>query len=116
MNPADLFTTWGAAWVTRDPAERLRRFEQCCTENIEFVPPDERPVIRGRAALARHVTEYTAAWPPGVGFELARPPDTHHGYSRGIVRWLFPATIAVGCDIIRIDGGRIASMLVFAEP
>jgi hypothetical protein len=116
VNAAELFAAWGAAWVTRDPADRLRRFEQCCTADVEFVPPDDRPVVRGRTALARHVTEYTVNWPAGVGFELARPPDTHHDYSRGIVRWRFPDTIALGCDIIRIEQGRIASMLVFAEP
>ncbi|MCX4091512.1 nuclear transport factor 2 family protein [Nocardia sp. alder85J] len=116
MTPAELFAAWGAAWLTRDPAERLRRFEQCCTEDVEFVPPDDRPVVRGRAALARHVTEYTRTWPAGVGFELTRPPDTHHDYSRGVVRWTFPSATAVGCDIIRIERGRIASMLVFAEP
>jgi hypothetical protein len=115
VTPEELFDEWGAAWVTRDPAERLRRFTTCCTEDVEFIPPDERPVVHGRQALADHVTEYTSAWPAEVGVSLTRPPETHHGWSRGFVRWTFPTTSAVGCDLIRIQEGRIATMLVFTE-
>jgi hypothetical protein len=63
MTPEELLTEWGAAWVTRDPAERMRRLHACCTRDVEFIPPDERPVVRGRQALADHVSEYTASWP-----------------------------------------------------
>ncbi|ADP83462.1 nuclear transport factor 2 family protein [Pseudofrankia inefficax] len=115
LTPQELFAEWGAAWVTRDPAERLRRFTACCTADVEFIPPDERPVVRGRQALAEHVTAYTADWPAGVTVTLARPPDTHHGWSRGFVRWTFPTTVAIGCDLIRIENGKIATMLVFIE-
>ena len=110
-----MFAEWGAAWVTRDPGERVRRLHICCTDDVEFIPPDERPVVRGRAALADHVTEYTAGWPDGVGVALTRPPETHHGWSRGFVRWTFPTATADGCDIIRIENGQIATMLVFVE-
>ncbi|MDT3443255.1 MULTISPECIES: nuclear transport factor 2 family protein [unclassified Pseudofrankia] len=115
MTPEELFTEWTAAWVTRDPAERLRHFEACCADEVEFVPPDERPVVRGRRALADHVTEYTAAWPDGVTVALAAPPESHHSWSRAYVRWIFPTAVAVGLDIIRVENGRIATMLVFAE-
>lgn len=115
MTPEELFTEWGAAWVTRDPEERLRRLQACCADDIEFIPPDERPIVRGRQALADHVTEYTAGWPAGVGVSLTRPPETHHGWSRGFVRWVFPTAIAEGCDIVRIEDGKIATMLVFTE-
>jgi hypothetical protein len=115
LTPEQLFAEWGAAWVTRDPTERQRRFAACCTDDVEFIPPDERPVVRGRLALADHVTEYTAAWPAGVTATLTRPPETHHGWSRGFVRWTFPTTVARGCDLIRIENGKIATMVVFAE-
>jgi hypothetical protein len=111
----ELFAEWGAAWVTRDADERLARLRACCTEDVEFIPPDERPVVRGREALADHIGQYTAAWPDGVGCTLARPPQTHHGWSRGFVRWTFPTATAEGCDIIRIAEGQIATMLVFVE-
>lgn len=115
MTPEELFTEWGAAWVTRDPQETLRRLKACCTDDVEFIPPDERPVVRGRQALADHITEYTAGWPDGVQVSLSRPPETHHGWSRGFVRWVFPTATAEGCDIVRIEDGRIATMVVFAE-
>ena len=118
MRAEELFAEWGAGWVTRDPAERRARLEACCIEDVEFVPPDERrKAVRGRRALAEHIGEYTAGWPDGVTVDLTGPPQTHHGWSRGFVRWRFPpAEVAVGCDIIRIEDGRIATMLVFAEP
>lgn len=115
LTPAELFAEWGAAWVTRDPAERTRRFTTCCTDDVEFIPPDERPVVHGRQALVEHVAAYTAAWPAGVTVTLARQPETHHGWSRGFVQWTFPDAVAVGCDLIRIENGKIATMLVFTE-
>jgi hypothetical protein len=115
MTPEELFLEWGAAWATRDPQERERRLEQCCTDDVEFIPPDDRPVVRGRQALADHVTSYTAPWPEGVSARLARPPETHHGWSRGLVLWVFPTVTAQGTDIIRIEGGKIATMLVFGD-
>jgi hypothetical protein len=115
MSPEELFAEWGAAWVTRDPAERLRRMTGCCTEDVEFLPPDERPAVRGLATLADHVTEYTSKWPVAVTFGLVGPPQTHHGWSRATVRWTFPSGPADGCDIIRIENGKIATMLVFLE-
>jgi hypothetical protein len=115
MTPEELLTEWGAAWVTRDSAERLRRLRACCTGDVEFIPPDERPAVRGRQALADHITEYTASWPDGVTAALVRPPETHHGWSRGLIRWTFPAAEAVGCEIMRVEDGRIATMLVFAD-
>lgn len=114
MTPEELFAEWMAAWVTRDPAERLRRFEACCVDEVEFIPPDERPVVRGRQALADHVTAYTAAWPAAVTAALAGPSQSHHDWSRAIVHWTFPAAFIVGLDIIRIENGKIATMLVFA--
>lgn len=115
MTPEELFAEWGAAWVTRDRPERLRRLGACCTDDVEFVPPDERPIVRGRAALADHIAEYTAGWPEGVGVGLARPAETHHGWSRGFVRWMFPTATAEGCDIVRIENGKIATMVVFTD-
>ncbi len=115
MTPEDLFVQWGQAWLTRDPDERLRRLRACCTEEVEFVPPDDRPVVRGCQALADHVGEYTSGWPDGVAVTLAAPPETHHGWSRSMVRWAFPTATAEGCDIIKIEGGLIALMLVFAN-
>jgi len=114
--PEELFAEWGAAWATRDDRERERRFEECCTADVEFIPPDERPIVRGRQALADHVAEYTAGWPAGVEMTLRRAPETHHGWSRGFVRWTFPELTADACDIIRIEDGRIATMVVFAAP
>jgi ketosteroid isomerase-like protein len=116
MSAQELFDEWGAAWVTRDPAERVARLEACCTEDVEFTPPDEdRPVVRGRAALIEHVRAYTASWPDGVTVTLAQPPSSHHDWSRAYVRWSFPSADAIGCDIIRIEDGKIAAMLVFTE-
>jgi ketosteroid isomerase-like protein len=116
MTPDELFLEWGAAWATRDADERDRRLRTCCTEDVEFIPPDERPVVRGRRALTEHVATYTAAWPDGMKVSLARPAETHHGWSRALVRWAFPTMTAQGTDIIRVEDGRIATMLVFADP
>jgi hypothetical protein len=116
MTPEELFLEWGAAWVTRDADHRDRRLRACCAEDVEFIPPDERPVVRGRQALGEHIAAYTAGWPDGVNVRLARPPDIHHDWSRGLVEWVFPTTTAQGTDIIRIEHGRIATMLVFADP
>jgi hypothetical protein len=115
MTPEELFLEWGAAWVTRDPQERERRLAACCTDDVVFIPPDERPVVRGRQALADHVNEYTASWPEGALARLARPAETHHGWSRGLVHWVFASGTAQGTDIIRIEDGKIAIMLVFAD-
>jgi hypothetical protein len=116
MTAEELFETWGSGWITRDPAVRLAALEACCTEDVQFTPPDEeRTVVRGRTALAEHIGAYTASWPDGVGVTLAGPPTTHHGWSRGFVRWTFPTAVAVGLDIIRIENGKIAEMLVFTE-
>lgn len=116
MEPEQLFAEWSAGWVTKDPDERRARFEACCAPDVEFVPPDSRPVVHGRDALVAHVGEYTSAWPEGVTVDLVRPPETHHGWSRGLVRWTFPDAVAVGCDLIRVVDGRIAQMVVFNEP
>jgi hypothetical protein len=113
--PEDLFAAWCAAWVTRDPEERRRRFAACCADDLEFTPPDDRPVLHGWRALAEHVDLYTAGWPAGVTAALAGPLDSHHDWSRGYVRWTFPDAVAVGCDLARIENGKIATMLVFTE-
>jgi hypothetical protein len=115
MTPEELLAEWGAAWITKDPAERRRRFEACTTEDVEFIPPDDRPVFRGREALIAHVDDYTAPWPDGVGAVVDGPVETHHGWSRALIRWKFPRQDAVGCEIMRVAGGRIAAMLVFAD-
>jgi hypothetical protein len=115
MSPEELLAEWGAGWVTKDPAERLRLFLACTTDDVEFIPPDERPVFHGRQALIDHVTEYTASWPEGIGVVVEGPVETHHGWSRGLIRWKFPATDAVGCEIMRAVDGKIATMLVFAD-
>jgi hypothetical protein len=82
---------------------------------VEFLPPDDRPAFHGREALIAHVSEYTAAWPDGVLAEVAGPVQTHHGWSRASIRWKFPAADAVGCQVMRVAGGKIATMLVFAD-
>ncbi|MGH3253498.1 MAG: hypothetical protein ACRDOI_45790 [Trebonia sp.] len=115
MTPEELLAQWGAGWVTKDPAARSRHFAACVADDVEFLPPDDRPVFRGRQALIDHVTEYTAKWPAGVGAEVAGPVETHHGWSRAVIRWKFPQTTAVGCEIMRVVDGKIATMLVFAD-
>jgi hypothetical protein len=115
MTPEELLGEWGAAWVTKDEAERRRRFEACAADDVEFIPPDARPVYRGREALISHVTEYTAAWPTGVGAAVDSPVQTHHGWSRALIRWRFPRADAVGCEVMRVADGKIATMLVFAD-
>jgi len=110
-----LFTSWCAGWVSRDHQERLRHLQACCADDLVFVPGDSRPVLHGWRALADHITAYTARWPAGVTAELAAPPESHHGWCRGYIRWTFPHAVAVGCDIARIDGGKIATMVVFVE-
>lgn len=114
-SPEELLGQWGAAWVTKDDAERRRLFESCTTDDVEFLPPDARPAYRGREALITHVNEYTKPWPDGVGAVVDGPVDTHHGWSRAIIRWQFPATDAVGLEIMRVADGKIATMVVFAE-
>jgi hypothetical protein len=115
MSPEELLAAWGTAWVTKDDAERRRLFESCVSEDVEFFPPDARPAYRGREALIAHVSEYTAAWPEGVLAEVDGPVQAHHGWCRATIRWKFPASGAVGCDIMRVVDGRIAVMLVFAD-
>jgi hypothetical protein len=116
VTPEELFFEWGAAWVTRDHAERLRRLETCTVEDVEFTPPfHDRPISRGRANLAAYILDYTSDWPAGMSIELVAPPETHHTWSKALVRWKFPDLDAIGCDIIRIDQGKIASMLVFND-
>jgi hypothetical protein len=115
VTPEELFLEWGAAWTARDPAEKERRLRGCCTDDVEFIPPDERPVMRGIDTLVEHTVTYTSKWPEGTTCRLSRPPETHHGWSRGLVHWVFPDATAQGTDIIRIVDGRIATMLVFAD-
>jgi hypothetical protein len=116
MTPDELFLAWGAAWITRNAVERHRCLEACCTADVEFIPPDERPAVRGRHNLANHIASYTADWPAGMKVRLARPAETHHGWSRGLVLWEFPTMTAQGTDIINLKDGKIATMLVFADP
>ena len=116
MTPDELFIEWGSAFATRDDNERERRLRACCADDVEFIPPDERPVFRGLDALIEHVGEFTAAWPPGTKVSLARPAEFHHGWSRGILRFEFPDRVAQGTEIARIDNGKIASLLVFRDP
>lgn len=114
-SPEELLAEWGAAWVTKDDAERRRLFESCTTADVEFLPPDTRPAYRGREALIAHVRAYTAAWPEGVLAEVDGPVQAHHGWSRATIRWKFPGAVAVGCEIMRVADGKIATMLVFAD-
>jgi hypothetical protein len=111
----ELFLAWGAAWTARDPQEKEQRIRACCTDDVRFIPPDDRPVFSGIDALVEHVKSYTASWPEGTRASLARPPETHHGWSRGLVVWHFPDVQAQGTDVIEIRDGRIATMLVFAD-
>src|SRR5262245_10103447 len=115
MSPQELLAEWGAAWVTKDNAERRRLFESCTNADVEFLPPDARPAYRGREARIAHVSDYAAAWPAGVLAEVDGPVQTHHGWSRARIRWKFPAADAVGCEIMRVVDGKIATMLVFAD-
>jgi hypothetical protein len=115
MTPDELFLEWGAGWISRDPAERERRLRGCCLDDVEFIPPDERPVVRGVEALLGHIGTYTASWPEGMQVKLARPAESHHDWSRGLVCWIFPSVTAQGTDIINIKDGKIARMLVFAD-
>ena len=114
-SPEELLVEWGAAWVTKDDAERRRLFESCTTADVEFLPPDARPAYHGREALIAHVSEYTRAWPSGVVAKVDGPVDSHHGWSRARIRWEFPAADAVGLEIMRVADGKIATMLVFAD-
>jgi ketosteroid isomerase-like protein len=115
MTPEDLLNEWGAGWVTKDETARRRHFEACAAPDVEFLPPDDRPAFRGREALIAHVAEYTAPWPEGTGAVIDGPVQTHHGWSRALIRWKFPHADAVGCEIMRVAGGRIATMVVFAD-
>jgi hypothetical protein len=115
VTPEELFLEWGAAWATRDPVEKEKRLRGCCTEDVEFIPPDDRPVFRGIDAVLAHVVSYTADWPAGSAARLARPPDTHHDWSRGLMVWERPPRVNQGTDIIRVRDGRIAAMLVFRD-
>jgi hypothetical protein len=115
MTPEELFMEWGAAWSGRDPAEKERRLRACCTDDVEFFPPDERPAYRGIDAVVQHTLTYTADWPEGSSARLARPPETHHGWSRGLMLWSRPPHVDQGTDIIKIRDGRIAAMLVFSD-
>ena len=56
-----------------------RLLRTCCHEDVEFVPPDERPVIRGVEELITHVSGFTANWPGDTNVSLARPVESHHG-------------------------------------
>lgn len=115
MTPEELLNEWGAGWVTKDETERRRRFEACTAADVEFIPPDSRPVFRGREELIAHVAAYTAAWPEGVDAVVDGPVETHHGWSRALIRWKFPAAEAVGCEVMRVVDGEITTMLVFAD-
>jgi hypothetical protein len=115
MSPEELLNEWGAAWATKDDNARRRHFEACTTDDIEFAPPDDRPVFRGRENLIAHVNEYNKAWPEGVEAVLDSPVETHHDWSRALIRWKFPTTDAVGCEFIRTEGGKITSIVVFAD-
>jgi hypothetical protein len=115
MAAGALFARWCAAWVSRDHEERLRHLQACCADDLEFVPGDSRPALRGWRALADHITAHTARWPAGVTAELVAPLETHHDWCRGYIRWTFPQAVAVGCDVARINGGKISTMIVFVE-
>ena len=115
MTPEELLNEWGAGWATQDEDERRRRFEACAAEDVEFLPPDDRPAFRGRDALIAHVAEYTAPWPAGTVARIDGPVDTHHGWSRALIRWTFPAADAVGCEVMQVTDGRITRMVVFAD-
>jgi hypothetical protein len=116
MTSDELFLEWGAAWITRDRSEREQRLRACCVEDVEFIPPDERPIVRGLPALLDHVDTYTSTWPPDMEFKLAGPAESHHDWSRGLVLWVFPTMTAQGTDIIHVKDGKIAKMLVFSDP
>ena len=88
----------------------------CCADNVEFVPPDERPVVRGIDALVEHVRSFTAAWPTDTRVSLARPAEFHHGWARGILRFEFPDRKAQGTEIARIEGGKLVTVVVFSDP
>jgi hypothetical protein len=115
MTDEELFVEWAAAWTGRDPAEKERRLRGCCTDDVEFFPPDDRPAYRGIDELLEHVLTYTADWPADSSARLARPPESHHGWSRGLVLWSRPPRVDQGTDIIKIRHGRIAAMLVFGD-
>ena len=116
LTDEELFAEWGAAWTLPDVAEKERHLRGCCTQDVEFFPPDDRPAVRGIDDLLQHVLSYTADWPANSSVRLARPPETHHGWSRGLMLWSRPPRLNQGTDIIQIRDGKIAVMLVFADP
>jgi hypothetical protein len=117
LTDEELFGEWGAAWTLHDVVEKERRLRGCCTADVEFIPPEnERLAVRGIDDLVQHMLSYTADWPANSSVRLARPPETHHGWSRGLMLWSRPPRLNQGTDIIRVSDGKIAVMLVFADP
>jgi hypothetical protein len=105
-----------AAWATRDQTLQAERMRATFHEDVEFIPPDERSAIRGIEPLIEHVRELTANWPEGVTATLVRPPDFHHDWGRGLLRWAFPGASRTSTDVIRVRDEKIVMLLVFSDP
>jgi hypothetical protein len=115
VSPDELYLAWGEAWTTRDQEHRVELLKNCTTEDVQFVPPDERPVVKGRDALLAHMNEFTADWPMGVKVQLVRPAQAHHDWSRATILWEFPGMTAQATDVMHVRGGQIAAMIDFAD-
>jgi hypothetical protein len=115
MTPDDLIQQWADALASRNAADRERLLRSCCADGVEFIPPDERPVIRGIDALVSHLSEFTSGWSQETTVRVARPVEAHHGWCRGLLLFDLGDRKAQGTEIARIEDGKIQTLLVFSD-
>jgi len=120
FDPDRLVSAWLAAWNAGVPAQRRRHLAACWRADAVFADPTTR--LQGLAALDQYIDAVRRG---GIAmrFELAAPPDRHHGRVR------FDWRLLDGAAGLRLDGcsfgevgadGRFTQLVAFfdgaAEP
>lgn len=111
----DTLLAYLGAWNEPDPAERARLLDRSVADDVVFIDP--LADVRGRDALAEHITATRAQF-PDIAFAAEGTTDAHHNVAR--MRWVATGKDGVllrGLDVDEVaPDGRLARILGFFDP
>lgn len=113
MSRSPVVTAYGAAWLERDPAARLRLLEDAWADDGVYCDP--QVLLTGRAALVDHIGAFQAS-APGCEIVITSEALEHHdaAFFRWAMRDAAGADLLLGLDVAVFgDDGRICRLTGF---
>ena len=115
IQPKAIAERYIAIWNETNAGRRRAVIDELFTDRCEYIDPNV--AAHGRAELEGFIGAVQSQY-PGVVFTIAGQVDAHHDQARFTWHAVAPGMlepVAIGFDVMVLDGGRIRSVYGFLD-